>query len=157
MRNTSRLTGSIDREVRTLVTTLDECTARLMGVYPDAGMTIRKVPDRLVLQAGNVGVTVSLFRSRAGMEASVEVIIAVWQGEVTMPGSSPRGGHRAKQLSAQQFRIMACGETEWLWSDEATTTTMTSRDLAAACIETMAEHLRSGLLYYQKGASPAHQ
>ena len=69
MLSTSKLTGSIDREVRTLITSLDECAARLVAVYPDAGVAVRKIPDRLVMQAGDVGVTVSLFRSRAGMEA----------------------------------------------------------------------------------------
>lgn len=142
MLGTSKLIGSIDREVRTLVTSLDEHAERLKTAYPSSGMTVRKIPDRLVLQAGGIGVTVSLFRSRAGAEASAEVVIAVWEGEVTIPGSAPREGSGARQLSAQQFHITASSETEWLWSNERSAVMMTSRDLAAACAETMAERLR---------------
>lgn len=157
MLSTSKLSGSIEREVRTLITSLDDCAARFIAVYPDAGVTVRKVPDRLILQAGTVGVSVSLFRSRAGMEAGAEVIVSLWQGEVTMPGSPPREGHQALRLSTQQFRITPCGDAEWLWSDEGTTVSMTSRDLAAACIQTMAEQIQPVMLGQQEATGSAPQ
>jgi hypothetical protein len=141
MLSTSKLTGGIDREVRTLIATLDNCAARLIAVHPDAEITVCKVPDRLILQAGDIGVSVSLFRSRAGVEASAEVLVSLWQGKITMPGSTPREGHRARQVSVQRFRIAACEEATWRWSDEMTPATMTSQDLAAACIQTMADQL----------------
>lgn len=156
MLSTSKLTSSIDREVRTLVASLDDCAARLIAGYPDAGMTVRKIPDRLILQAGDVGVSISLFRSRAGMEAGAEVIVSLWQGEVTMPGSSSREGHRAQPVSTQQFRITACGDA-WLWSDAVTTAAMTSRDLAAACIQTMVEQLSPVTLNRQNAQTSATQ
>lgn len=150
MASTSKVAGSIDREVRTLVASLDACSAHLKALYPDAGLTVYKVPDRLLLQAGSVGVSVSLFRSRAGMEANTEVIVVVWQGQVTLPGTPPPKGRRAVRVREQQFRLTADGEAAWLWSDEMTMATMTSQGLAAACIETMAQQLRPVMLCRQE-------
>jgi hypothetical protein len=144
MQSTSKLLGSIDREVRSLSVSLDECAARLSVSYPGTELTVRRVPERVVLQAGDIGVTISFFRSRAGADASAEVVLAIWHGEVTFPGSAPRGGHGATQLSTQQFRIVASDDdASWVWMDEASSVVMTSRTLAATCIEAMAERLRS--------------
>jgi len=141
MLSTSKLNGGIDREVRTLITHLDSCSARLIAVSPDAEVTVSKAPDRLILQAGDIGVSVSLFRSRAGMEASAEVLLSLWQGKITMPGSAPREGYRARQVSVQRFCLGVGEEATWLWSDDATPAAMTSEDLAAVCIQTMADQL----------------
>lgn len=140
----SKLIGSIDREVRSLTTSLDAGATHLMASHPEAGLTVRRVPERFVLQAGDVAVSISLFRSRAGLEANAEVVLAVWRGEVTFPGATPRAGRQATQLRVQQFRIMACDTPEpapWLWIDEATTETLTSQALATLCIGAMADCL----------------
>jgi hypothetical protein len=150
MLSTSKFAGGIDRELRTLVTNLEDGVARLIAVYPDAGVTVCKVPDRLILQAGDVGVSISLFRSRVGMEAGAEVIVSLWEGKVTIPGSAPRGVRRARQVSVQQFRIAICQEALWYWSEDVTSATMTSQDLAAVCIQTMANQLRPAMLSRQE-------
>jgi hypothetical protein len=137
----AKVLGSIEREVRALSTTMFDSATRLLAMHPDAGLTVRRTPDHVILQAGNISVSVSFFRSRAGSEANIEVVLAVWQGEVTFPGSARREGSRATRLSAQQFHIVACDDSSWVWMDEATTDTMTSQALAAACIGTMAERL----------------
>ena len=141
MLSTSKIIGSIDREVRFLSANIDTCSARFAASHPEAGLTIRRVPERFVLQAKEFGVTLSFFRSRAGMDAGAEVVLTVWDGEVTFPGATPRHDRRATQVSVQQFRLTPCEDESWLWTDEATATTMTSLALADACIETVAERL----------------
>jgi len=142
MLSTSKINGSIDREVRSLSVHIDQAAARLVASHPDAGLTLRKVQERFVLQAGDVGVSLSLFRSRAGMNAGAEVVLAAWDGEVTFPGCTPRHDRRATQVSAQQFRLTQCADASWLWTDEVTADTVTSLALAAMCVATMEERLR---------------
>lgn len=144
MQSTSKLLGSIDREVRLLSASIDECATRLSVSHPGTALTVRRVPERVVLQAGDIGVSISFFRSRAGADASAEVVLAVWDGEVTFPGSPPRGERSATQLRTQQFHIAAGDDdTSWVWVDEVSSVMMTSHTLAATCIEAMAEQLRS--------------
>lgn len=144
MLSTSKVNGCIEREVRLLASCVDECATRLVALFPEAGLTVNRVPERFVLQAGNIGVTVSLFRSRAGADVGAEVVLGLWDGEVTFPGRAPREGRQAIQRQMQQFHIMASDdETSWLWQDDATMDTMTSRALAMVCVKTMAEQLQS--------------
>jgi hypothetical protein len=143
MVSTSKMIGSIDREVRALSASMDDLARHLLATYPDSGLTVRRTPDRVVLQAGSTGVSVSLFRSRAGAEASAEVVLARWEGEITLPGSTQHGGH-ATQVSEHQFHIVECDDTSWGWVDDTTSVTMTSQALAATCIDTMAGHLQHG-------------
>jgi len=139
----SKIIGSIDREVRCLRSHIDAQAASLVASYPDAGLIIRSVPERFVLQAQKeVGVSLSLFRSRAGMDAGAEVVLAAWKGDVTFPGCTPQQDRHATQLCAQQFRLTRESDESWLWTDESTTGTVTSQRLATICIELMEEHLR---------------
>jgi hypothetical protein len=153
MLSTSKIMGSINREVRSLATSIDECATQFLALHPDSGLTVLRVPERFVLQAGDIGVSLSFFSSRDSTEVAAEVVLAVWHGEVTFPGRTPREGQRATQLSTQQFHIMPCDDASWLWMDETTSDTMTSRALATMCVDTMAERLALQLDTADRSAS----
>jgi len=139
---TSKALSGIDREMRAFTTAIDAQAAGLLVAYPDAGLTVRRTPSRIVLQAGEIGVSISLFRSRAGMAASAEVVLAEWAGQLTVPGSSVGNGRSATCVRTQEFRIVTEDDVAWSWSHDESVPSITSADLAATCIGAMAGALQ---------------
>jgi hypothetical protein len=137
MTSPSKLLGSMDREVRALVASVDEYATQLMAVHKGTGLTVARAPERFVLQTGNVGVSVSIFRSRAGADVGAEVVLSIWDGEVTLPGRAPKPGTRAKEVNSRQFQLVMSDDTSLVWTDDAKT--MSTGMLAATCIGTMAD------------------
>lgn len=142
---TSKMVGSIDREVRAFIADLRDHATRLATENPETGLKVLQAPDKILLQAADVGVTVSLFRSRAGEAAGAEVVLSVWNGNVVFPGTTPVAGQRAEHVSDRSFHIVAIaedgdGSEGWLWND-GTDKTITSSTLAEICVEEMAGRL----------------
>ncbi len=135
------MVGSIDREVRAFVGDLRENASQLAATMPDSGLKVYQAPDRILLQAGDVGVTVSLFRSRAGEAAGAEVILGIWKGTVVFPGTTPFQGQRAQQLHDRRFQIAATPDEAWVWHDNDPEQTLSSSALAAICVDEMAGRL----------------
>jgi hypothetical protein len=143
MISTSKLLSGIEREFRALVAEMELLTDSLLAAHPDAGLTVRRTPTSRILQAGEVGVSMSLFRSRAGEAAGAEIVIAEWRGEITQPGTPRRDGCQATQVSTRSYQIHAHDETSWVWTDATTAsdTALSSRALAATYVDAMALRL----------------
>ena len=144
MTSMHKILGTIEREVRALASDMNDMASRFQATYPDCGMMIRRSPDRVILQAGDVGVSVSWFRSRAGENAGVELVIAEWDGEITFPGATAREGRHATQIGEQRFHLIpSVGET-WEWEADdlkVPCTPCSSRTLAVHCMQVLAKRL----------------
>lgn len=138
---TSKMIGSIDREVKAFTADLRDHATRLAAERPETGLKVLQAPDKILLQAGDVGVTVSLFRSRAGERAGAEVVLGIWKGTVVFPGTTPVEGQRAKQISDRTFQISAAEDDGWVWQEGEDDSIITSSTLAEVCVEVMADKL----------------
>ncbi len=141
-----KILGSIEREIRTLASDVNEMASSLRTTCPEWSLEIRRSPERLILQAGDVGVSVSWFRSRAGENAGVELVVAEWDGEITFPGATARQGRHATQVAEHQFHIVSQGDESWGWThgpDEPSATPVTSHALAAHCVQVLTDRLVS--------------
>ncbi len=140
---TSKLVGSIDREVKAFSADLRDQASKLVAERSDAGVKFYQTPDRILLQAGDIGVTVSLFRSRAGEQASAEVVVGVWKGSVVFPGTEPVEGQRAQQVGDRTFQISSSEGDKWLWEGAHLDSAISSSTLAEVCVGEMAGLLGS--------------
>jgi len=132
-----KILGSIEREVRALASDVNEMASYLRTTCPELSLEIRRSPERVILQAGEVGVSVSWFRSRAGENAGVELVIAEWDGEITFPGATARQGRHATQVAEQRFHIIPGEGESWAWVNGDATRPITSHALATHCVEVL--------------------
>ena len=137
--------GSIERELRTLASDVNDMAVSLRTTCPEWSLEIRRSPERVILQAGDVGVSVSWFRSRAGENVGAELVIAEWAGEITFPGATARQGRHATQVAEQRFAIASRPDELWEWNQDPCEAEaglpLTSRALATHCIQVLTDRL----------------
>jgi hypothetical protein len=98
------------------------------------GIELRRTPDRCVIQADEVAVSVSWFAPRLGDSTAGELQIISWTGTVTMPGAPARPGKGATMGTARIFHLMRAGAGKWCWRGEGKNgSTYSSEDLVALC------------------------
>jgi hypothetical protein len=101
---------------------------------------VYRAPDRLIVQLGGAGLSVSRMRSSTGVAAEASLLVIEWQGTVTRPGSSRGRGERATPLRERVLHGDAAKTTSWQWRDgDAGRRLYSSRDLAAECVHLLVQ------------------
>jgi len=111
--------------------------------------TVRRAPDRCIVQVGPVALTVAWLRNGSDSPAAGELMAIVWRGII-----APRGDHLPERLGARHvpvapvglwestFVASAASEATWHWhEDDRSSDGHTSPALAALCLE----HLKAAL------------
>jgi hypothetical protein len=98
-------------------------------------------PDRCIVQAGQVGFSLSWLRSGAAV-ADASLLVIEWEGTISFPGDSRRTTARATAVRELQLHADATGPAEWHWcADGQDGRTYTSLDLAAQCVALLMRRL----------------
>jgi hypothetical protein len=114
---------------------VDEIERELTERCPPGSPQTYRAPDRVIVQLGDAGLSVSRMRSPTGVAAEASLLVIEWNGTITQPGSSRARGERATPLREHVLRAKAGKTTTWLWSDaDGGQRIYTSRDLAAQCV-----------------------
>jgi hypothetical protein len=105
--------------------------------------TVRKAPDRCIVQLGPVAMTVAWLRNGSDSPANGELLAIVWRGII-----APRGDHLPERLSARHVPPVpvsvweetlvasATSEATWHWHPEDLTREgYASPELAARCLD----------------------
>jgi hypothetical protein len=141
MSSNHKLATGIDNECKQLIAGLATFGEELKNSRPDDDMSILRSPERVVIQAGTIGMSLSWFRPRAGEEINASIMIAEWEGQVTLPGQTPLEGRHAKQISEEMFHIKQCEDSSWQWDDALGTQRVTSHELAERCVAQMSARM----------------
>jgi hypothetical protein len=125
-----RAQTALRRELDVLTT---ELASRVKSVGADRTdpVEFHYSPQRLVVQLGSVGLSLSWVASRTGNLADGRLLVIEWAGAITH-GRGMGGLKTASPTREQQFRPDAKGPDDWCWRAEGTVgTAYTSRNLAA--------------------------
>ena len=136
-----KIANAAQREVATLMSGIEKGTDEIRASYPDLKVEVRRAPDRCVLQAGDVGLSISwLHRPVTSGEGAL--LVMEWDGTVTFPGEAARRG-RASVAHEQVLHLETVAWPAWNWSaDDAPMRKYTSADLASLCIQLIIQRLR---------------
>jgi len=128
-RELTRLTSTLSAEVEAIADREGETS------------TIRRTPDRCILQLGPVAITVAWLRTTVDSVADGQLLVMVWRGTIagrgkftperpsTMPVSGSATIEWQDTLSAE-----ATSEETWLWRGENGAKGLTSDALAELCM-----------------------
>ena len=138
-RELARLTATLSAEVEAIADREGETS------------TIRRTPDRCILQLGPVAITVAWLRTTVDSVAEGQLLVMVWRGTIAgrgkftpeRPSSMPTSGSATIEwqdtLSAQ-----ATSEETWLWKSETGNKAGLSSDtLAELCMSKLRAALES--------------
>jgi hypothetical protein len=136
------------RAVTTFKREFDELTAELtdrVKVEKDRSADCRAelhcAPQRLVVQLGEVGLSVSWVAARSGDLSEGRLLVIEWEGAIAH-GGGIRGTRTAKPKRERVFRAEATGPEDWCWREEAKDgRAYSSRKLAGQCFVSAAHAL----------------
>jgi hypothetical protein len=119
-------------------------------VSPDIACRVRRAPDRCVVQAGDIGLSISWLPPGAA-NAEGTLLVLEWTGTITMPGEPVDPRRRATVVSEHVLHLEAApgpwrngGPSLWnWWSDGAPMRKYSSRDLAALCVRQLVQRLET--------------
>ena len=128
------------RELTALIGEIEEQVAALRTARPGLTLTVRRLPDRCLVQAGPVGLSVSWLRSRANTVADGTLLVIEWNGTMAVPGERPvASGATVAREHALHFDAAGAA---WRWRcDDAAMREYTSADLAAQCVQLLERRL----------------
>jgi hypothetical protein len=130
--------AACQRELTRLTTSL---TAQVQAIADQEGetATIRRSPDRCILQLGPVALSVAWLRSTMDSVAEGQLLVMVWNGTIaSRPKYSPeRPGNPASTASIiwqDALAAEANDENSWAWRSESTGSAPTEKvaDVAVA-------------------------
>jgi hypothetical protein len=125
-----RAQTALRRELDTLTTELASRVKLVGGDRTDGHVEFHSSPQRLVVQLGSVGLSLSWVAARSGNLADGRLLVIEWAGSITH-GRGMGGSKTASPTHEQQFRPEAKGPDDWCWRAEGTVgTAYTSRNLA---------------------------
>lgn len=127
-----RAQTALRRELDTLTT---ELASRVKTVQADSGdehVSLHSTPQRVVLQLGSVGLSLSWVASRTGNLADGRLLVIEWEGAVAH--SRGMGGLKTASPTRERvFRPEAKGPDDWCWRADdgaASGSAYSSRNLA---------------------------
>src|SRR3954471_22481571 len=136
-----RSLAACQRELNRLTTTLTQEVEAIADREGETS-TIRRTPDRCILQLGPVAITVAWLRTTVDSVAEGRLLVMVWRGTIAgrgkftpeRPSTMPVNGSATIEwqdtLSAE-----AASEESWLWKSETgDDAAMTSDALAELCL-----------------------
>jgi hypothetical protein len=130
-----RSPGGTSASMREFAAVVDEIERELSERCPPRVTQTYRAPDRLIVQLGGAGLSVSRMRAPTGVAAEASLLVIEWNGTITQPGSSRTRGEHATPLREHVLRANAGKTTTWLWCDgDGGQRAYTSRDLAAQCV-----------------------
>lgn len=127
-----RAQTALRRELDALTTELATRVKSAGGERPDGQATLHSSPQRVVVQLGTVGLSLSWVAARSGNLADGRLLVIEWEGAVTH-GRGMGGLKTASPTREQVFRPEAKGPDDWCWrADGGGTggTAYSSRNLA---------------------------
>lgn len=138
--SSSRALGAYAREFARLSDGIIEGATAAFGDVEGCTVTVRRSPERCILQVGPAALTVAFVRSHRDSPEG-ELLVMHWRGNVapTLRQRPERAGQptrSAEALSETIFVPEATSETDWMWrSCEEPVSRYTSLSLAALVIE----------------------
>lgn len=137
-----KIATAAQREVAALMGAIEKGADEIRAAFRDIKVEVRRAPDRCLLQAGEVGVSVSwLHRPVTSGEGAL--LLIEWDGTVTFPGERARRGCHASVAREQLLHLETIAWPAWNWSaDDAPMRKYTSADLASLCIQLIVQRLR---------------
>jgi hypothetical protein len=125
-----RAQTALRRELDTLTTELASRVKSVGSDRTDGHVEFHSSPQRLVVQLGSVGLSLSWVAARTGNLADGRLLVIEWAGAIAH-GRGMGGLKTASPTREQQFRPEAKGPDDWCWRAEGTVgTAYTSRNLA---------------------------
>jgi hypothetical protein len=128
--NQPRAQTALRRELDTLTTELASRVKAVSADRADGSVEFHSSPQRLVVQLGSVGLSLSWVAARSGNLSDGRLLVIEWAGSITH-GRGMGGSKTASPTHEQSFRPEAKGPEDWCWRAEGTVgTSYSSRDLA---------------------------
>lgn len=123
------------REVSALMGSIERRALAIVKDSPGVELVVRRTPERCVVQAGRVGLSVSWLQPQPNTIAESALLVMEWDGVVTMHGEAPPLVRRATLLRERGLQLDTAG-VDCLWRSEDTPTrALTSEELALSCIQ----------------------
>jgi hypothetical protein len=128
--NQPRAQTALRRELDTLTTELAGRVKSIGADRADGHVEFHSSPQRLVVQLGLVGLSLSWVAARSGNLSDGRLLVIEWAGSITH-GRGMGGAKTASPIHEQSFRPEAKGPDDWCWRAEGSVgTAYSSRDLA---------------------------
>lgn len=131
------------RELARLADALAAAGAELARDHSLDAPSVRRAPDRCIVQVGPVALTVAWLRNGSDSPVAGELMAIFWRGII-----APRGDHLPERLGARHVPVVPVGlwewtfvasaasEATWRWHEgERSSEGLTSPALAARCFE----------------------
>jgi hypothetical protein len=152
-RSSYKIATASQREVIALIDGVEKGVDEIRAAFRELDVEVRRSPNRCVLQAGEVGLSLSwLHRPVTSDEGGL--LLIEWDGTVTFPGERARPGRRATVAREQLLHLETVGSPEWNWSeDDAPARKYSSADLASLCVQLVMRRLRYADSVIGTGAS----
>lgn len=136
-----KIATAAQREVAVVMAEIQERIDALRARFPDLPVEVRRTPERCVVQARDVGLSVSWLRPSATLVGDGTLLLIEWDGVVTFPGA-PAHRRGATALREDMYHLEAVAWPAWNWSaDDAPMRKYTSSDLASLCVRLVARRL----------------
>jgi hypothetical protein len=127
---------------------------KIRTLLPDLDLRLRRTPDRCVVQAGRVGLSVSWLPSPRSPLADGTLLVIEWDGTVTLPGerASP-AVRRAAPVCEEVLRLDVGsaadvgGSPQWRWrcTEGVAMRAYTSQGLAGQCMQRVLQRVRGAM------------
>jgi hypothetical protein len=128
-----RAQSALKREFEMLSTELTERVKFESDRLGDKQVEIHCAPQRLVVQLGPVGLSMSWMAGRSGNLADGRLLVIEWDGAITHR-HTVGGPKTASPTREQLYRPEAKGPDDWCWKPEGGEGSLySSRDLAGQC------------------------
>lgn len=136
-----RALAACTRELARLSDEVLRGVAALRGSMAEEKATVRRSPDRCIVQVGPVALTVAWLRQNSASVADGELLVIVWRGAVAprhqhLP-ERPATAPRAQGATPRWEQVLTpAGDSEETWSWQSLDIgRCSSTELAARCIE----------------------
>jgi hypothetical protein len=93
-----------------------------------------RAPGRCILQGSDRAVSVSWFPGTPADDSLGELVVILWRGTVSLPGSLPARGAAAQPLETMNFRPYAASPGEWHWQSDGARKRYAVEALASHCL-----------------------
>ena len=135
-RELTRLTAALSAQVQAIADT------------EGATATIRRTPDRCILQLGPVALSVAWLRSTMDSVAEGQLLIMTWNGTLTSrakysPERPSKPESSASIVWQDTFAADADDEATWAWRSESRSGRHTTDDVASLSIKRLREALKA--------------
>jgi hypothetical protein len=135
---------AVRREVDAVLDEIARRAAEVRTFLPDVDLRMRRTPDRCVVQAGPVGLSVSWLPVRSDTPARGILLVIEWDGTVTLHGETQSPSRQATPVHEHVLHLAAGSSPDWRWcGEDDSMRAYSSSDLAAQCVHLLLQRLRA--------------